>query len=321
MDNEKKAPQNRIQRIASAAQKKAGEIGNRAADAAQKAAKGANGIRKETAKRAAEAAADVRQRAEMGIYKPVFTDDYDKPKMIVIADDENRKDVEICKGAIGWASKTGGLEVLHLYEDFVPTSDIVFFPQPQLDSVYYQDALDSSRYISLDCYFDTVQKDKFTELKRIAFELGAKKCRLESYEETKSVRVVKGGAGVGKKGRPEKALAKLGADGKAISQTQKSIVFSQTFEGNNHPRRPELKWFAHDKEIEFLIDTRCNGDDAGKTKEYSMELSSMAMQTMNVQTAIKIDKALAKLGAACNFSLKGEALTEQRRTLVFEIEF
>lgn len=241
--------------------------------------------------------------------------------MIVIADDEERKNIDVCKGSIGWASKAGGLDVLHLYEEVVSDSDIVFYPQPQLDSVYYQDALDSSRYISLDCYFDTVQKDKFTELKRIAFELGSKKCRLESYEETKSVRVVKAGASARKKNGPEKASASIDADAKATSQTQKSIVFSQTFEENDNPRRPELRWFAHDKEIEFLIDTRCNGGDAGKTKEYSMQLSSMAMQTMNVQTAIKIDKALAKLGAACNFSLKGEALTEQRRTLVFEIEF
>lgn len=80
MDDEKNAPQNRIQRIASAAQKKAGEIGGFAADTAQKAAKGANDIRKETTKRAAEAATDVRQRAEMGNYKPVFTKDYDRPK-------------------------------------------------------------------------------------------------------------------------------------------------------------------------------------------------------------------------------------------------
>lgn len=130
MDDEKNAPQNRIQRIASAAQKKAGEIGGFAADTAQKAAKGANDIRKETTKRAAEAATDVRQRAEMGNYKPVFTKDYDRPKMIVIADDEERKNIDVCKGSIGWASKAGGLDVLHLYEEVVSDSDIVFYPQP-----------------------------------------------------------------------------------------------------------------------------------------------------------------------------------------------
>lgn len=190
MKDKQNAPKNRIQRIASAARQRAGEIGGRAVDAAQKAAKGANDFRKETAKKAADAAADVRQKAETGIYKPVFADDCDLPKMIVIADDVDRKDIEVCKGSIGWSSKAGGLDVLHLYEEIVKSSGIVFFPQPQLGSVYYQDALDSNRYISLDSYFDTVQKDKFTELKRIAFELGAKKCRLESYEETKSVRMM-----------------------------------------------------------------------------------------------------------------------------------
>ena len=321
MENPKDESKSRIQMFASIAQKRASELGGKATDAAQKAAKGATGIANEAAKKAAETAADMRQKAELSIYKPVFDEDYDRPKMIVIADEDDRKDIEVCKGSIGWSSKAGSLDVLHLYEEVVPDSDIVFFPQPQLDSIYYQDTLDSTRYISLDCYFDTIQKDKFTELKRIAYALGAKECRLESFEETKSVRMAKSDASVKNKSVKERTPVGADADMKASSRTQKSVVFSQTFEKNNNPRRPELKWFAHDKEIEFLIDTRCSGEDAGKTKEYRMELSSMAMQTMNVQTAIKIDKALAKLGTACNFSLKGEALTEQRQTLIFEIEF
>ena len=98
-------------------------------------------------------------------------------------------------------------------------------------------------------------------------------------------------------------------------------MFSQTFEGNAEPRHPELKWFAHDQEIEFLISTRCNGGEGNTTKEYRVELDSLSTQTMSEQLAAKLDKALGKLGAACNFSLEGEALTESRRRLVFEVEF
>ena len=328
MEKPKIGPRSKIKQLAMAAQEKAEDIGEIAKDTASK-------VKGDASEFVGEAA----RKAAMEIYKPVFPEDQSEQKMIIIADEDDRKDIEVCRGSIGWASRAGGMYVLHLYEEAVPISGIEFFPQPQLYSVYYQDAIDGKRYISLDRYFDTIQKDKITELKRIAYDLGAKSCRLESYEEEKSVRIAKAKAGLMSKGKK----AKKGAEGqkaedgekaeegnlsagasagvKSDAHSHKSVVFSQTFEGNDQPRRPELKWFANDKEIEFLIDTRCGGSDVGKTKEYSMELSSTSMQTMNVQAAAKIDKALSKLGASFNFSLEGEALTEQRRRLLFEIEF
>ena len=105
------------------------------------------------------------------------------------------------------------------------------------------------------------------------------------------------------------------------SASSKRTVFGQTFEGHAEPRRPELKWFAHDQEIEFLIATRCNNDGGNTTKRYRVELDSSSTQTMSVQLASKLDKALGKLGASVNFSLKGEAFAESRRRLVFEVEF
>lgn len=322
MADRKIDPKKRIQDIAQTIRDKADEFGNTAADAAQKAAREVGEFANDAAQKAVETANANRQKVAMRIYRPVVQDELDSQiKMVVIDDDDDRKDIDVCQGSVGFLKKAGDLDVLHLYDEAVPSSEMVFYPQPQMYSVYYQDSLDSSRYISLDCYFDTIQKDKFTELKRIAYDLGAKSCRLESYEETKSVRIAKSKAGFKKKVLAEKTGIEAKSEAEVSRNTEKSIVFTQTFEANKQPRRPELKWFAHDKEIEFLIDSRCGGADAGMTKEYTMKLNSTVMQTMSVQAATKIDKALAKLGASFNFSLEGEAHAEQRQTLVFEIEF
>ena len=311
----KASPKSAFDKAASMARSKAESLGDKAADVAKRVdeakVKAADAIN--------ETASTSKQKLMEGIYRPVFPEqyeqgDYNRPKMIAISDGSDRRDIEVCEGSIGWSGAAAGVDVLYLYEKAVPYSGIVFYPQAQCDSVYYEDSRTPGRYISLETYFDTLQKDRITELRRIAYDLGAKSCTLESFEEAKSVRIAKGGIGARK-------LGGVNASGKATSQTSKRIVFSQTFEGSAEPRRPELKWFAHDQEIEFLISTRCNGDDANKTKNYRVELDSSSTQTMSAQLAGKLDKALTKLGTAVNFSLQGEALDESRRKLVFEVEF
>ena len=309
---------------ASGATKAVGGAAKAIGGTAANAAKAAGGAASNAAKRAGGAISSGKKKVLENYFRPVFPEqyassDFDRPKMIAIANNADRKDIEVCEGAIGWSDTAAGEEVLHLYEDAVPTSGITFFPQALCDSVYYEDSLTPGRFINLDCYFDVLQKDRITELRRIAYELGARKCTLESIEEAKSVRMAKGG--IGAKGKIGKIPAgDADVSHKSTSESRKRIVFSQTFEGNAEPRRPELKWFAHDQEIEFLISTRCNAG-GNVTKSYRVELDSSSTQTMSEQLGAKLDKALSKLGASCNFSLKGEALNESRRRLVFEVEF
>ena len=301
-------------KVASATQDKTKIIGDKATDAAKKAGE----LASDATAKINEVALSSKQKVLEGIYRPVFPEeysqsDYDRPKMITIADETVRRDIEVCEGSLGWFGTAAGVNILHLYEEAVPLSGIVFYPHTLCDSVYYEDPLTPNRYISLDTYFDTLHKDKITELRRIAYELGAKSCKLESIEEAKRVRVARGKIGV-------KKTASIDESSEMSSESSKRIVFSQTFEGNDVPRHPELKWFANDQEIEFLISTRCNEENANKTKNYRVELESSSTQTMSVQLACKLDKALGKLGAV-NFSLQGEALDESRRRLVFEVEF
>lgn len=308
-------PRSAFIKAASTALETAGDVVNMAADAAGTAVEAATN----TATQINEAATAASQKVMESIYRPLFPEEFTRsgyviPKMIAISNGSERRDIEVCKGAIGWSDTAAGVDVLHLYEENVPYSGIVFCPQALCDSIYYEDPQTPGRYISMESYFDTLEKDKITELRRIAYELGAKSCKLESIEEAKSLHADKAKVGANQ-------LGSIDGSCETASGSFKRIVFSQTFEGNAEPTRPDLKWFANDQEIEFLISTRCNAGGANKTKSYRVELDSSSTQTMSVQLAGKLDKAISKLGATCNFSLRGEALNESHKRLVFEVDF
>lgn len=322
----KSNPKSAFAKVTSIARDKAEIIGEKATDAAKIASAKATDAAKNASEKAADAAAVInnaasagKQKMMEGIYRPIFPEEFTKdgyrmPKMIAISDDSKRRDIEVCEGSIGWSDTANGIDVLHLYEEAAALSGITFYPQALCDSVYYEDPQAPGRYINLDSYFDTLLKDRITELRQIAYDLGAKSCTLESLEETTTARTAKGMFSA-------RRLASVDASGEATSQTSNRIVFHQTFEGSAEPRRPELHLFAHDKEIEFLISTRCNKANTNQTKTYRVELDSSSTQTMSAQLAGKLDKALSSLGVTCSFGLQSKALAESRRKLVFEVEF
>lgn len=93
---------------------KAEEIGETVSETAKEGLKIAN-----------QKAQDARQEIRKRYYNPLFPDqyfdeDFDRPKIVVIEDEDARKAIDVCEGAIGWLSKEAGFEVLHLYEEFVP---------------------------------------------------------------------------------------------------------------------------------------------------------------------------------------------------------
>lgn len=285
---------------------------------------------KDGVKAVSEIAQDGRFKLRMNYYSPVFPEEYrnpdfDLPKMIVIADEDERKGVDVCVGSIGWLSKEGDLEVFHLYEEAVSMCGLHFHPRPVCDSIYYLDAFDNRRFVNLDCYFEVMQQDKMTELRGIAYSLGAKRCRLETYEAAKEISIKKSRRGakvstIAPKGRL-KGESSLEAEHLSSKSSETSTLFEHTFEGDATPKCPELQWYAHDKEINFLINTRCSGSDYNSTKDYRIEIDCSASSTLSIRMASKIDAALNKLGASCNFSFEGEVMNESRRKLMFEVEF
>ena len=273
----------------------------------------------------ASAAQKKHQDSLLARYNPVFPDefsspDYDLPNLIIIEDGDARKNVDVCKGAIGWLSKTKGMEVLHLYEEAVAFSDLCFYPIPRIDSAYYIDSLGGNRFLDLDSYHEVIQKEKMTELKNIARSLGAKECYLETYEEDRSYVRSKKSADLSMKSTIIKNNSCSASQQVESEQSQKrSMTFKQVFKGSDNPIRPELNYFKSDSEILSLIDSRCEGDN--QTREYSFQLDTSSSSAMSITTAMKIDSALKAAKVKANSAFLHVTEQESKRKLIFHIRF
>lgn len=314
------------------AKRRVGHMANVIAEKTREATEDAMDAAAEKGRLAAEGAQDVMEAIQeksrelkLRRYRPVFpeeyfSEDYDRPKMIIIADEDERKGVEVCEGAIGWLSDDDDLEVLHLYECAVELSGLMFYPHPACDSAYFVDPFDSRRYLNLEGFFDILHQDQVTELRSIAHALGARECRLESYAKTVERRtrglVARGEAGKGK----SKTKLKAEAEGEAEQQREMSLEFHQTFEEVGEPRIPQLRWFEGDHEIAFLIRTRC-GEGGGKTSHYSFSVSNSASSLISGKLAAKIDGVLSKCKLSASASMEERVETEMQRRMQFTVDF
>lgn len=275
---------------------------------------------------AAEAAKQARTDLRVAYYKPVKPEDYRSPdfslpNLIVISDADERKGIDVCKGAIGWLSTQKGVDVLHLYDEFVDQSGLIFYKFPQQGGIYYRDQVERNRFVDLSDYMNIAQSDRNTELKDIARKLGAKRCTLEMHEEKKLVISANGKANSGATA-PKHVKADCG--GKAnlhfTTNSDSTTLLEQTFEGSAEPQRPKLHWFAQDKEILSLIDGRFQ-ESGARITSYHAHWNKGVMATFNLAAAEKLDAALKDLKVTQNFSIAGEVQREQRCSFDFYVEF
>ena len=261
-------------------------------------------------------------------YNPLFPDVYQSesfnlPNMIMIRDDAERRGIDVCEGAIGWTNNESGMEVLYLYDEFIPTCGITFIPSADCDAVYYVDSFDRSRFIRIDCIFNKAHEERLAELEHIAYCLGARSCSIEISESTVEVNVSKkkaafsGGAifnGV-KASSTESAEHNLSAK----NSTKRSGRIHVQMEGHQSPHQPTLKWFANDNTIKNLIESRCSGEVGIKSK--TLELSGSSSATMSQKTACSIDNAVGAMKLKGNSTMESQAIKENHSTLYFNIEF
>lgn len=294
---------------------KAAEIGKRAADSTM------TGVQT-----LAEKAQKENEKAQLKKYNPVFPEDYQAdgfglPNLVVIVDDAVRKDVEVCRGAIGWKGQVKGVEMLYLYDEAIAFSGLHFIPAPTCDCVYHVDAHDRNRFIRMDCFFDKMQESRLAELQHIAFTLGAKKYSVEMYDVTSETR--SGAETAALKGSGLKRTRGSASEERTQSIERKSkreSVACAEFAGDRTPTRPDLHWFAHDDNILNLIEMRCSGGNSG-VKNYSIELKGSDSAAMAASAAAKLDAAIGKMGMNSGFSLESRAVEESHHRLCFQLEF
>lgn len=249
---------------------------------------------------------------------PLFPEQYQSdsfhlPNVIMIVDDAVRRGIDVCEGAIGWLSNEGNVEVLHLYDEAVAFSGIQFLPTATCDTVYYVDAFDRNRFIRADCVFSRAHEERIAELQHIAHSIGAKRCYIEVTEATSDMQSQRKSAKL--------SSGKLGASAEqeftSHNTAQQSGRIEAVFKGFRRPQRPTLKWFAHDNNINNLIDMCCNGKRT--VKDQTLELAGSSSATMSQKIAAAIDGLSG--GAKGSISVSSQAAKEQRSTLRFHVEF
>ena len=308
----------------------------------KKGAEAVNNLLQKTSDKSKQAIADVQAGAvalsektkqdnylrRLKKYNPLFPDVFHSeafniPNMIMIRDDAERRGIDVCEGAIGWLGTVGGMEVLYLYDEAVEESGITFIPVASCDAVYYVDNHDRKRFIRTDCIFSKAHEERIAELKYVAHTLGAKKCAIEISESSKETMVSKKKATIGGgtllHGVKVSSSESAEQNASQKSTVQRSGTVTATFEGNDTPKRPELKWFANEEIINKLIDMRCSGDNSLKTETFHFSGASSA--TMSNKTACAIDNAMGAMKIKGNSTMESQVVRENSSTLIFSIEF
>lgn len=244
-------------------------------------------------------------------YSPVTAEDFHAesfpmPNIIKIDHDFANKEFVESEEAIGWIEYHKDVPVLHMYNKFVKNCGLTFVPLAQTDNVYCVDKFKPDAYINAKQIFGKATQEKLAELSNIAFTLGAKSCSveiLEAEDETNS-----GILNIGIKG-----IGFLGSEKSASAQSQ-SGKNESSFEGHDNPQIPELKWFEHDDNIQWLIEMRCKR----AIKSNRLELKGSSSVVISKSVACAMDDVL---GAKGNLSMEKQAVKEYNNVLLFEIEF
>lgn len=293
MDNN----QNKAKAMFSNAFKKMGDIGKRTVESA-----------KSFAEQAQKNIHDKQAKKYNTITKEEFNNEtFQIPSIIKIEDNFSNREFVENEDAIGWIEQHKDVPVLHMYDSFVRNCRLTFVPIAQKDDVYCVDKFKSDTYITAREIFGKATKEKLAELSNIAYVLGAKSCSVEILEaeaEMDSDNLMVGIKGKGTIGGETKNAISNKQSGKNITD----------FEGHDNPQMPNLKWFAHDDNINWLIDMRCKR----AIKSNILELKGSSSATISKSIACAVDDVLGK---KVNLSMEKEALKEYNDILVFEIEF
>ena len=229
------------------------------------------------------------------------------PSIINVEDDFANREFITDPDAIGWIEQHKDIPVLHMYFTFSKKCGLTFIPVLQREQVYCMDHFDSKKYIDSNRVFGKATEEKMAELNHIAYCLGARMCSVEIVEvetegESRSAQMTLAG---------KEPLSMSSGNKSSKNQSGKT---STNFEGHDNPQKPSLKWFAHDDNIKWLIETRLQK----AIKNSVLELKGSNSETMSKKIACAIDDILKIKG---NISMEKQVNKEHSRNLIYEIEF
>ncbi len=309
-------------KVAGAAQKAAGGV----ADATKKAAEGAAAAVKEGSAQIARSIEEQKLANELEKLRPVFLcdladEEFICPNIIRIAEEDSKHRASSqCKGSIGHLEERGGVDVLFLYPTDLNSLALSFEPEND-EGLYYRDPYEHGNYLSVDSYFDRIRDGQIHELQRVAQDLGAKHFKITVSEMKKSVMAVgvKGKAGI----KPPKVFGKKNAS-VDVSVSNKSNEYSdiriaaEMNFGGAEPKKPALKYYKHDENVNNLISMRLHDNDL---VNYKFDLECGKGSGIKHDDAVKVDAAISAMKLNGNVSFTSVLEEEMRRVLRYEIEF
>jgi hypothetical protein len=259
-------------------------------------------------------------------FNPLFEDEYKSPSfhlpnIICIVDEAIRRDIDVCEGAIGWREMKQNEEVLYLYDEYIQQSGITFVPNATCNAIYYVDVFDRTRYINTDSIFQFSHDAKVAELENIARCLGAKKCTIHmvNQERQRDKRMSQSDTNV--------KVPYMGKNSVAVGEKSESASDYMTkfeskseavFKGLRKAEMPELKWFAHDPNIQNLINFRLTEGKKISSKE--LQLSGASSATLSRKTAVSIDAVAKDMGVKQSNSLETKSVKESSQTIYYYLQ-
>lgn len=282
--------------------------------------------------------ADAKKQYDLAKYRPVMeeelADKIAEAEMIVIADGEARKDIEVCQGALAWLETQGDFDVLYLYQEAIGRSGISFDPYAELGDVFLRDKADPKKFYNVGGYVKREADAKVAELKDIAKALGAKSIDIKelAIEKTVNVNVRVAepepepvGDAQAVIDEAEELLRKYApkAETKVEGKKVYKDLAKEEFAPAGEPTKPELVWFAGNQVLTDLIEGRfpefAEGVTPALPTKYSIEMSGEEAFADLIEIAGKVDAALKAMGS--DFSFSGEVAARARRGFAIEIEF
>jgi hypothetical protein len=311
----------------------------KSAEAVSNIIKKTNDVRKKAAENIQKSADYIANKSKndgylrrMKKYNPVFPElyhsaDFNLPNIIMIVDDAVRRGVDVCEGAIGWLGNENDIEIFYLYDEAVLTSGLQFIPTANCDAIYCVDNFEPNRFIKADHIFTRAHEERIAELKHIAFSLGAKKCSIEISESTMETSIKN------KQNKVSEDASYLDQGLSANESFEQNSAKKESnkrrgrtevvFVGSDIPKKPELKWFAHDDNIKRLIQMRFENGNAIKSE--FLELAGSSLTTMSEKAAYAMDMAIKKSGAKGKVKgssdISSQVAKESKSKLIFIIEF
>ena len=268
-------------------------------------------------KNLSESSQKKQQEKKMRKLNPLFPETFKSesfhiPNVINIVDDAVRRDIEECRGAIGWTETVEGVEVLCLYDEYIEESGLKFMPFAACDAVYCIDTFEKGKFINTDIAFERTLNEKLAELEQVAYCLGAKSCSIEIVDLKTSTTKVDVSA------KMKVLHTNIESKTEVGSRDEKTLKTVTHFEGNEKTKQPKLKWFACDENVIGLIEMRRAGKNMIKSKV--LELYCATSATMSNKSAIAIDKIKGIKGKN-ELSVTVKTRKEHNSKLIFKIEF